>query len=121
MLNLMKIMHSLKKMYQAMNNKKIAGDYKTKSRGIQGINLFNGGIGGFVARAQEAGGAGNLLTTSLKGMTSGVYGMVKALSLLATPVGAAIGLLALAVGVVVGAFKFMTASLNSRSWQKRLK
>jgi hypothetical protein len=76
MLNLMKIMHSLKKMYQAMNNKKIA-DYKTKSRGIQGINLFNGGIGGFVARAQ-AGGAGNLLTTSLKGMTSGVYGMVKA-------------------------------------------
>jgi hypothetical protein len=65
-----------------------------------------------VQHAQEAGGAGNL-TTSLKGMTSGVYGMVKAsLSFLATPVGAAIGLLALAVGVVV-AFKFMTASLNS--------
>jgi hypothetical protein len=68
---------------------------------------------------QEAGGAGNLLTT-LKGMTSGVYGMVT--SLLATPVGAAIGLLALAVGVVVGAFKFMTASLNSteagsKNWQ----
>jgi hypothetical protein len=37
-------------------------------------------------------------------MTSGVYGMV--LHYLATPVGAAIGLLALAVGVVVGAFKF---------------
>jgi hypothetical protein len=31
-----------------------------------------GGIGGFVARAQ-AGGAGNLLTTSLKGMTSGIW------------------------------------------------
>jgi hypothetical protein len=45
-------------------------------------------------------------------MTSGVYGMVKLLVFL-TPVGAAIGLLALAVGVVVGAFKFMTASLNS--------
>jgi hypothetical protein len=46
-------------------------------------------------------------------MTSGVYGMVKAsLVFLATPVGAAIGL-SLAVGVVVGAFKFMTASLNS--------
>jgi hypothetical protein len=45
--------------------------------GIQGINLFNGGIGGFVARAKKL-GAGNLLTTSLKGMTSGVYGMVKA-------------------------------------------
>jgi hypothetical protein len=37
-------------------------------------------------------------------MTSGIYGMVKAsLVFLATPVGAAIGLLALAVGVVVGA------------------
>jgi hypothetical protein len=44
---------------------------------FQGINLFNGGIGGFVL-LQEAGGAGNLLTTSFKGMTSGVYGMVKA-------------------------------------------
>jgi hypothetical protein len=50
---------------------------KPNQEAFQGINLFNGGIGGFVARAQEA-GAGNLLTTSLKGMTSGVYGMVKA-------------------------------------------
>jgi hypothetical protein len=75
---------------------------KPNPKAFQGINLFNGGIGGFVART-EAGGAGNLLTTSLKGMTSGVYGMVKAsLVFLATPV-AAIGL-ALAVGVVVGAF-----------------
>jgi hypothetical protein len=38
-------------------------------------------------------------------MTSGIYGMESFISLLATPVGAAIGLLALAVGVVVGAFK----------------
>jgi hypothetical protein len=30
----MKIMHSLKKMYQAMNNKIAIGDYKTKPRGI---------------------------------------------------------------------------------------
>jgi hypothetical protein len=51
---------------------------KPNQEAFKGINLFNGGIGGFVARAQEAGGAGNLLTTSLKGMTSGVYGMVKA-------------------------------------------
>jgi hypothetical protein len=41
-------------------------------------------------------------------MTSGVYGMVKASLVFFNPVGAAIGLLALAV--VVGAFKFMTAS-----------
>jgi hypothetical protein len=32
----------------------------------------------FAARAQEAGGAGNLLTTSLKGMTSGERYVVKA-------------------------------------------
>jgi hypothetical protein len=67
----------IKENVSSYEQQKIAiGDYKTKSRGIQGINLFNGGIGGFVARAQ-AGGAGNLLTTSLKGI-SGVYGMVKA-------------------------------------------
>jgi hypothetical protein len=42
-------------------------------------------------------------------MTSGVYGMVKASLVFFTPRVAAIGLLA--VGVVVGAFKFMTASL----------
>jgi hypothetical protein len=47
---------------------------KPNQEAFQGINLFNGGIGGFVA-CTEAGGAGNLLTTSLKGMTSGVYGM----------------------------------------------
>jgi hypothetical protein len=39
--------------------------------------------------------------------------MVKASLVFSNTVGAAIGLLALAVGVVVGAFKFMTASLNS--------
>jgi hypothetical protein len=39
---------------------------KPNQEAFKGINLFNGGIGGFVARAQEAGGAGNLLTTSLK-------------------------------------------------------
>jgi hypothetical protein len=81
----------------------------TKIRGIQRYSM--GGIGGFVARAQ-AGGAGNLLTTSLKGMTSGIWYGESFISLCNT-VGAAIGLLALAVGVVVGAFKFMTASLNS--------
>jgi hypothetical protein len=46
-------------------------------------------------------------------MTSGIWYGESFISLLATPVGAAIGLLALAVGVVVGAFKFMTASINS--------
>jgi hypothetical protein len=45
---------------------------KPNPEAFQGINLFNGGII-FAARAQEAGGAGNLLTTSLKGMTSGVW------------------------------------------------
>jgi hypothetical protein len=38
----MKIMHSLKKMYQAMNNKKIAiGDYKTKSKRHSKVLIYS--------------------------------------------------------------------------------
>jgi hypothetical protein len=51
MLNLMNAF--IKENVSSYEQQKIAiGDYKTKSR-IQGINLFNGGIGGFVARAQS--------------------------------------------------------------------
>jgi hypothetical protein len=42
-------------------------DVEQYKEAFQGINLFNGGIGGgFIARSQEAGGAGSLLSTSFK-------------------------------------------------------
>jgi hypothetical protein len=62
-------------MYQAEQQKNSYWLQNQIQEAFQGINLFNGGIGGFVARAQ-AGGAGNLLTTSLKEWLA-VY-MVKA-------------------------------------------
>jgi hypothetical protein len=43
---------------------------KPNQEAFQGINLFNGGIGGSTHKKLVA---GNLLTTSLKGMISGVY------------------------------------------------
>jgi hypothetical protein len=106
----------IKENVSAYEQQKIAiGDYKNQiQEAFEGINLFNGGIGGFISRSQEAGGAGNLLTDSFKGMTAGIFGMIKAsLAFLATPIGVALGALGLAVGLVVGAFKFMTASMNS--------
>lgn len=91
------------------------GQYKEQiSEAFNNLNIFNGGIGGFIQRSKEAGGAGNLVTESFKGMTTGIFGMIKAgLAFIATPIGAAIAALGLAVGVVVGAFKFMQTSMNS--------
>jgi hypothetical protein len=92
----------------------IGGYTDSIKEALSQINPFNGGLAGFSQRAAEAGGAGNLLTQSFKGMATGIMGMVKAgLAFLATPIGVAIGVLAVAVGAVVGAFKFMTASMNS--------
>lgn len=78
------------------------------------VNIFNGGIGGFVSRSQEAGGAGNLLATSFNGITAGLKGMVLAgLAFIATPIGIVITALAVAVGVIVGAFKLMVSGMKS--------
>lgn len=65
------------------------------------INIFNGGISGFIGRAQQAGGVTNLLSKSIKSVTVAIGGMIKAsLAFLATPIGAVIG----AIGVVLAAF-----------------
>ncbi|MEW5675549.1 hypothetical protein ABGT15_04490 [Flavobacterium enshiense] len=106
----------IKQNVSAYEQQKISiGQYKEQiGEAFDQINIFNGGIGGFIQRSKEAGGAGNLVTESFKGMTAGLYGMIKAgLAFIATPIGAVIAALGLAVGVVVGAFKFMQASMNS--------
>lgn len=81
---------------------------------LNNLNPFNGGLAGFTARAQEAGGVTPLLTTSFAAIRTGLVGATKAaIAFIATPIGAAIAALAATVAVVVGAFKFMTASMNS--------
>ena len=66
------------------------------------LNPLNGGLEGFIGRADEAGGAGNLVANSLGGMAQGFLGVAKAgLAFIATPVGAFV----LALVVVFGAIK----------------
>ena len=66
------------------------------------LNPLNGGLEGFIGRADEAGGAGNLVANSLGGMAQGFLGVAKAgLAFIATPVGAFV----LALVVIFGALK----------------
>src|SRR5690606_29878276 len=77
-------------------------------------NPLNEGLGGFIQRANEAGGAGNLVSTTFKGIGASIAGATKAaLAFIATPLGAALTALGAVIAIIVGAFKFMTASMNS--------
>lgn len=72
---------------------------------LQNLNPFNGGIAGFTQRAQDAGGAGNLLKTSLGGVMTGIWGMIKAsLAFIATPIGAVIAVVAGAALILYNVF-----------------
>ena len=72
---------------------------------LQSLNPFNGGIAGFTQRAQEAGGAGNLLKTSLGGVMTGIWGVIKAsIAFIATPIGAVIALVAGAALILYNVF-----------------
>ena len=42
------------------------------------LNIFNGGLGGFIQRSAEAGGTGKLFTSALSGMGKGLIGVTKA-------------------------------------------
>lgn len=83
----------------AMERQKMnVGNYQESvEAALNSVDLFSGGIGGFIQKSQEAGGAGNLLATSAKGVATGFLGMAKAgLAFIATPVGAIIAALVLA-------------------------
>lgn len=73
---------------------------------LSNLNPLNGGMAGFVQRSQQAGGVGNLLTTSLKGVATGFFGLVKAsLAFIATPVGAILTAIVLVITALVSVFK----------------
>jgi hypothetical protein len=82
------------------------GDYKDQIKeAFSEMNIFNGGISGFVARSQEAGGASNLLKNSFNGIMQGFVGITKAsLGFIATPIGAIIATIAIVVGSLFVAF-----------------
>ena len=84
---------------QYLQQKINIGNYKDSIKeAFNEMNIFNGGITGFIARSQEAGGVLPLLGNGIKGVTAGIFGMVKAsLAFIATPIGAIIA----AVGLVL--------------------
>jgi len=82
-------------------------DYKNKViEAAQSLNIFNGGFGGFISRAQEAGGVGPMVKGAFEGIASGIGGMTKsALSFIATPFGLVISAIAVALNAVVSYFQ----------------
>lgn len=83
------------------------GNYKDGMKeAFNEINIFNGGLTGFIQRSKDAGGVGKLVKGSLKGMAQGFIGVTKAsLAFIATPVGAVLALL-------VGAFALVKNAMN---------
>lgn len=94
---------------QYLKQKINIGNYSESIKeALANLNPFNGGIAGFTQRAQEAGGVGNLLKTSLTGVGTGVIGVTKAsLAFIATPIGAVIAVIGLALGAM---YKYLTST-----------
>lgn len=90
------------------------GNYKESIKEALGeLNLFNGGIGGFIQRSNEAGGVGNLLKGSLSGAAQGFMGLTKsALAFIATPIGAVIAALVAAFALVKAAMDRSETATN---------
>lgn len=85
------------------------GDYKNQIKDAYSeLNIFNGGIGGFIQRAQQAGGVSQLLTKSTKSLATGIGGITKAsLTFLATP----IGIVLAGIGLILGALvKYLSST-----------
>lgn len=83
------------------------GNYESALKNaVMEINIFNGGLQGFATRATQAGGAGALLTNSLKTATSATIGLTKSmLAFLVSPIG-------IVLGVIAGAFLLIQNAMN---------
>lgn len=80
---------------------------------LNNINPLNGGLQGLAQRSEAAGGAGKLLTTSLGGVITGIWGMVTAsLAFIATPIGLVVTAIAGAFLILYNIFKNFAPVLN---------
>lgn len=105
----------IKENVDAYTQQKInVGNYKDSIKeAFNELNIFNGGLGGFIARSKEAGGVGSLVTSSLKGMAQGFLGMTKAaLAFIATPIGAVLAAIVAAFALVRNAMNRSEESTN---------
>jgi|GEM_PF-755356 len=103
------INNTLLKESGSQNEKRVAniGMYSESiQEATNGLDIFNDGLGDFIQKSQEAGGAGNLLTTSLSGIKTGIIGVTKSfLTFLATPIG-------LILAAITGAFLLVKNAMN---------
>ncbi len=99
---------------QYLKQKINIGNYSDSIKeALNSLNPFNQGLGGFVQRSQEAGGVMPLLQNGLKGVITGVWGLIKAsLAFIATPIGAAIAAIAAVFAILYTVFKTFTPILD---------
>lgn len=70
------------------------------------LDIFNGGLTGFIGRADEAGGATALLGNSMRSASTAIVGLTKSmLAFLLTPIGATLG-------IIAGAFVLIQNAMN---------
>lgn len=87
------------------------GNYEQSVRDALGeTNLFNGGLDGFLQRAREMGGAREAMTATFAAITNGIRSATAAgLTFIATPIGAVIAVIAVAVGSFIGLIRSATS------------
>lgn len=90
------------------------GEYENAIKdAFQELNIFNGGLSGFIQRSQKAGGVGNLVKNSFSAMKTGIIGATKAsIAFIATPLGAALAVIAGLVALVKNAMNQGGESTN---------
>lgn len=99
----------------ALSQQKInVGNYTESIKSALGeMNPFNQSIFVFIENVQKSGGVLPLFEKGLKGVTSGIIGATRAaLAFLATPIGAVIGVIGLALGLVVNALTSTQAGMD---------
>ena len=91
---------------QVMN----VGNYKEAiTEAFQELNIFNGGIDGFIQRSQEAGGVGLMLKNAFMGISTGINEATKsAWGFVANPIGAILAALVITLGILYSVFKSFT-------------
>ena len=103
----------IKENVDGLSKQKInVGNYtESVKEALTEMNPFNQSITVFISNVEESGGVTQFFSKNMKSLSSSILGVTKAaLSFLATPIGAVIGAIGIAVGLVVNALNRSEAS-----------